>query len=209
MTFSLLYAADFADRLEHQIIPALRAGFIVIADRYMYTAFARNMVMGADPAWTRELSLLALPDLVLYLESTSNPCPAPRGQGMDYWESGMHLALGNDISIRSSVIAAAARGVNSLAHEFGCFSGHARRRSSHPGDLREHISPTLRPAAKAGSEAADPSPRAHADAGEMSLVAPSAPRRSRDEPVRLPAARLSALDLRVAPPLKTVCASAR
>ena len=49
VTFSLLYAADFADRLEHQIIPALRAGFIVIADRYMYTAFARNMVMGADP----------------------------------------------------------------------------------------------------------------------------------------------------------------
>jgi len=69
LTFSLLYAADFADRLEHQIIPALRAGFIVIADRYMYTAFARNMVMGADPAWTRELFGFALvPDLVLYLE---------------------------------------------------------------------------------------------------------------------------------------------
>src|SRR5437879_9688897 len=47
-TFSLLYAADFADRLEHQIIPALKAGFVVIADRYMYTAFARNTVMGAD-----------------------------------------------------------------------------------------------------------------------------------------------------------------
>src|SRR5262250_3556948 len=68
-TFSLLYAADFADRIEHQIIPALKAGFIVIADRYMYTAFARNMVMGADPAWTRELFGVALvPDLVLYLE---------------------------------------------------------------------------------------------------------------------------------------------
>src|SRR5439155_283091 len=49
VTFSLLYAADFADRLEHQIIPVLRAGFIVIADRYMYTAFARHTVMGADP----------------------------------------------------------------------------------------------------------------------------------------------------------------
>jgi dTMP kinase len=54
-TFSLLYAADFADRLEHQIIPALKAGFVVIADRYMYTAFARNTVMGVDPAWTRAL----------------------------------------------------------------------------------------------------------------------------------------------------------
>jgi dTMP kinase len=99
-TFSLLYAADFADRLEHQIIPALRAGFIVIADRYMYTAFARNMVMGADPAWTRELFGFALvPDLVLYLEIDVETL-VPRvleGKGMDYWESGMHLALGSDI----------------------------------------------------------------------------------------------------------------
>src|SRR5262245_27941966 len=54
-TFSLLYAADFADRMENEIIPALRAGFIVIADRYMYTAFARNAVMGADRQWTRDL----------------------------------------------------------------------------------------------------------------------------------------------------------
>ncbi len=67
-TFSLLYAADFADRLENEIIPAMQAGFVVLADRYMYTAFARNTVMGADPAWTRSLFGFALvPDLVLYL----------------------------------------------------------------------------------------------------------------------------------------------
>src|SRR2546426_4620150 len=99
-TFSLLYAADFADRLEHQIIPALKAGFVVIADRYMYTAFARNAVMGADPAWTRQLFGVALvPDLVLYLEIDVEHL-VPRvlaGKGMDYWESGMHLALGTDI----------------------------------------------------------------------------------------------------------------
>lgn len=99
-TFSLLYAADFADRLEHQIIPALKAGFVVIADRYMYTAFARNMVMGADEAWTRELFGMALvPDLVLYLRIDVEHL-VPRvleGKGMDYWESGMHLALGTDI----------------------------------------------------------------------------------------------------------------
>jgi dTMP kinase len=99
-TLSLLYAADFADRLEHQIIPALRSGFIVIADRYIYTAFARNMVMGADPAWTRDLFGFALvPDLVLYLELDIDHL-VPRvleGKGMDYWESGMHLALGTDI----------------------------------------------------------------------------------------------------------------
>jgi dTMP kinase len=68
-TMSLLYAADFADRMEHQIIPALKAGFIVIADRYMYTVFARNAVMGMDATWTRQLFGMALvPDLVLYLE---------------------------------------------------------------------------------------------------------------------------------------------
>lgn len=99
-TFSLLYAADFADRLEHQIIPAMRAGFIVLADRYMYTAFARNKVMGVDPAWTRALFGMAIvPDLVLYLRIDVESL-VPRvleGKGMDYWESGMHLALGSDI----------------------------------------------------------------------------------------------------------------
>jgi dTMP kinase len=99
-TFSLLYAADFADRLEHEILPALQAGFIVIADRYMYTAFARNTVMGAEPAWTRDLFGVALvPDLVLYLDIDVDAL-VPRvvqGKGMDYWESGMHLALGTDL----------------------------------------------------------------------------------------------------------------
>ncbi len=99
-TFSLLYAADFADRLENQIIPALRAGFIVVADRYMYTAFARNAVMGADPEWTRRLfGFAVVPDLVLYLKIDVHHL-IPRvleSKGMDYWESGMHLKLGSDI----------------------------------------------------------------------------------------------------------------
>jgi len=99
-TMSLLYAADFADRMEHQIIPALKAGFIVIADRYMYTVFARNAVMGVDAEWTRQLFGMALvPDLVLYLEIDVEHL-IPRvleGKGMDYWESGMHLALGHDM----------------------------------------------------------------------------------------------------------------
>ena len=100
ITFSLLYAADFADRLEHEILPALQAGFVVIADRYMYTAFARNAVMGADPEWTHEVFGMALvPDLVLYLEiDVDTLVPrVVRGKGMDYWESGMHLALSSDI----------------------------------------------------------------------------------------------------------------
>lgn len=99
-TWSLLYAADFADRLEQEIIPALRAGFVVLADRYVYTVFARTAVMGADRAWTRELFGHALvPDLILYLQTDVDHL-IPRvieGKGMNYWESGMHLSLGTDL----------------------------------------------------------------------------------------------------------------
>lgn len=121
-TFSLLYAADFADRLENEIIPALQAGFVVLADRYMYTAFARNTVMGADASWSRSLFGFALvPDLVLYLKIDVASL-VPRvldGKGMDYWESGMHLALGTDIfesfrAYQTRLI----REYNALAREF-------------------------------------------------------------------------------------------
>ncbi len=148
LTFSLLYAADFADRLEHQIVPALKAGFIVIADRYMYTAFARNMVMGADPAWTRELFGFALvPDLVLYLEIDVEHL-VPRvleGKGMDYWESGMHLALGTDIfdsfqRYQRRLI----EEYNALSREFGFVTVDARRSVDEiQADLREHIAAHL------------------------------------------------------------------
>lgn len=99
-TFALLYATDFADRLENEIIPALEAGQVVLADRYMYTAFARNKVMGADPAWSRSLFGFALvPDLVLYLKiDVDSLIPrALQGKGLNYWESGMHLGYGKDL----------------------------------------------------------------------------------------------------------------
>jgi len=148
-TFSLLYAADFADRLEHEILPALQAGFIVIADRYMYTAFARNSVMGADPAWTRDLFGMALvPDLVLYLEIDVDTL-APRvvqGKGMDYWESGMHLALGTDLF--DSFVRYQRRLLieyQRLAEEFGFVTVDARRPVDHvQQELRAHISELLR-----------------------------------------------------------------
>ena len=148
VTFSLLYAADFADRLEHQIIPALRAGFIVIADRYMYTAFARNMVMGADPVWTRDLFGFALtPDLVLYLEiDVDHLLPrVVQGKGMDYWESGMHLALGDDIfeSFRRYQRRLIEE-YNVLAREFDFVTVDARRSvDAIQGDLREHVAAYL------------------------------------------------------------------
>jgi dTMP kinase len=148
-TFSLLYAADFADRLEHEILPALQAGFIVIADRYMYTAFARNTAMGADPAWTRDLFGMALvPDLVLYLDIDLEAL-IPRvvlGKGMDYWESGMHLALGTDLfdsfqRYQSSLIEEYLR----LANEFGFVIVDARRSIDNvQNELRTHITNYLK-----------------------------------------------------------------
>jgi dTMP kinase len=147
-TFSLLYAADFSDRLENEIIPALRAGFIVDCDRYMYTAFARNAAMGADREWTRELFGFALvPDLVLYLRIDVEHL-VPRvleAKGMDYWESGMHLALGSDIfdsfqRYQSRLI----REYNRLSREFHFVSIDARQPIEHiQGELRRRISDYL------------------------------------------------------------------
>lgn len=111
-TLSLLYAADFADRLEHQIIPALKAGLVVLADRYIYTAFGRFVLRGADPAWIRKVFGFALePNRVLYMRIRIQDL-IPRvinsetlskrywldssGEGMDYWESGMDLRMGQD-----------------------------------------------------------------------------------------------------------------
>jgi dTMP kinase len=157
-TFSLLYAADFADRLENNVIPALRAGFIVIADRYMYTAFARNAVMGADRQWTRDLFGCALiPDLVLYLKVDVGAL-VPRvleGKGMDYWESGMHLALGGDIfesfvRYQTRLI----REYNRLAREFRFVTVDARQPIDQiQGALRRHIAAYLDRSRSASAEA--------------------------------------------------------
>src|SRR3954467_10329174 len=69
LTYCLMYATDLADRLEYQIIPALKSGFVVLADRYIYTALARGITRGADRDWLRNLFGFALaPDLVLYLQ---------------------------------------------------------------------------------------------------------------------------------------------
>ena len=100
MTFSLLYATDFADRLENQILPALRSGFIVLADRYVYTAWARDSVRAPDMRWVRDLYGFApIPDLVCYLRiDVENLIPRViESGGMDYWESGMDLHMAENI----------------------------------------------------------------------------------------------------------------
>ena len=100
LTFSLLYATDFADRLEKIILPALRSGFVVLADRYVFTAFARSVVRGADPVWIRSVFGFALvPDLTLYLKTDADTLVRRvlGSRGIDYWESGMDMHLGTDL----------------------------------------------------------------------------------------------------------------
>ena len=79
LTFVLLYATDFADRLEKEIIPALKAGFIVLSDRYIYTAMARAGVRGVDRTWMRNLYGFAIaPHLVFYLKIDEKDADPPR-----------------------------------------------------------------------------------------------------------------------------------
>lgn len=100
-TRSIFYATDFADQLENRIIPALRAGFIVLADRYIYTLMARDIVRGADQDWVRSLYGIALvPDLVIYLRVSPSQLVERnfrKNATLDYWEAGMDLGLSRDI----------------------------------------------------------------------------------------------------------------
>jgi dTMP kinase len=100
ITMSLFYATDFADRLENEMIPALRAGFIVLTDRYIYSLMARAIVRGADPEWIREVYGFALkPDGIIYLRLKIDDLVTRvlQSTGFDYWESGMDLHLGQDM----------------------------------------------------------------------------------------------------------------
>ena len=98
-TFSLLYAADFADRLEQVIIPALKAGFVVILDRYVYTAYARDVVRGHNIEWLKNLYDYAPePDMVFYLDVPVEILLKRiiGTTGLDYWESGRDIGLSSD-----------------------------------------------------------------------------------------------------------------
>ena len=100
LTFVLLYATDFADRLEKEIVPALKAGFIVLADRYIFTALARARVRGVDRSWLRNLYGFAIaPHLVFYLDVDVDTLTRRvlRSGGMDFWESGMDMKAADDI----------------------------------------------------------------------------------------------------------------
>ena len=100
-TMSLFYATDFADQLENIIIPSLKAGFIVIADRYIYTLMARDLVRGMNRHWVKNLYSMALiPDAVYYLNVSPQQLiqrNLAKTQSLDFWESGMDLGMTRDM----------------------------------------------------------------------------------------------------------------
>jgi dTMP kinase len=100
MTFSLIHATDFADRFERQIFPLMRAGYIVLCDRYIYTAFARDSVRGCDISWLRNLYRFApAPEITFYfrvsLEVALKRILTGRPQ-LKYHEAGMDLGLADE-----------------------------------------------------------------------------------------------------------------
>lgn len=125
-TFSLLHAVDFADRLKQVIAPALKAGFIVLADRYAYTAFARDVARGVDPEWVREVYNFAIkPDLTIYFDidpktSMERIC---FNRTPKFYEAGMDLKLSSDpfesyIMFQSKVV----KEYKKMLKEFGIIS---------------------------------------------------------------------------------------
>jgi dTMP kinase len=122
-TLNLSYATDFADRLEREIIPSLRAGFVVLLDRYIYSIIARAQVRSADPSWIRNvLGFAIVPDVVFYLQADLNHL-VPRvlnARGFSYWESGMDTLKGRDyydsyIEYQTQLIAQ----FDAMSEEFG------------------------------------------------------------------------------------------
>jgi dTMP kinase len=100
-TISLFYAADFADQLENKIIPGLRAGYIVLSDRYIYTLMAREAVRGISNSWSTNLYGFALrPDIVFYLDVDPNELVHrvfKKNSYLDYYESGTDLRLSDNM----------------------------------------------------------------------------------------------------------------
>lgn len=101
-TFSLLHATDFADRFDRKILPPLRAGYVVVCDRYAFTAFVRDAARGCDPAWVRNIySFAPRPDRVFYFRvpvAVSLQRKIASRLKMNYYEAGMDLGLSDDLT---------------------------------------------------------------------------------------------------------------
>ena len=99
-TFSLIHATDFADRMEHNIIPLLKAGAVVLCDRYIYTAFARDVVRGMEPKWVRELYSFAVKPTGAFYFRVPLDVAMKRildgRTGLKFYEAGMDLELADE-----------------------------------------------------------------------------------------------------------------
>jgi dTMP kinase len=153
LTFVLLYATDFADRLEKEIIPALKAGFVVLSDRYIFSALARAGVRGVDRIWLRSLYGFAIaPHLVFYLKIDVDTLIGRvlEARGMDFWESGMDLKTGDDIydsfrAYQNKLL----REYSSMADEFHFRNVDARRSVDRiQEELRRQVGTFLEPTEK-------------------------------------------------------------
>src|SRR6195256_4576735 len=153
LTFVLPYATDFPARLEKEIIPALKAGFVVLSDRYIFTALARAGVRGVDRQWLRNLYGFAIaPHMVFYLNVDVKTLIGRvlASRGMDFWESGMDLKSGDDIydsfrTYQSKLL----REYSSMADEFHFRNLDARRSVEHiQEELRKQVSAFLEPTEK-------------------------------------------------------------
>src|SRR4029077_7058755 len=124
MTFSLIHATDFADRMEQHIIPPLKAGALVLADRYIYTAFARDVARGVDPAWVRGLYQFAVkPTIGFYfkisLEEAMKRILGGREE-IKYYEAGMDMKISEDIEESFRVFQGRIiEEYEKMVHEFG------------------------------------------------------------------------------------------
>jgi dTMP kinase len=145
VTMTLYYVTDFADRLENEIIPALRAGFVVLTDRYTFSIMARAIARHEDPAWIRHVTGFGLvPHAIYYLRAEVNDLVSRvvigRGQ-FDYWESGMDIRFGEDmyesfIRYQKRLI----RALDSMAKAYGFVTVDARRPPAVIlAELQDHI----------------------------------------------------------------------
>ncbi len=153
----LLYATDLADRLETQIIPALRAGIVVLTDRYIYSMIVRAQVRGLDPQWIRKtLGYALIPDAVFYLQADLNhliPRVLAEQGGFDYWESGMDFLKGRDlfrnyVRYQTRLLAQ----FDAIGQEFGFRRIDANRSVKEIfADLRREVSAIVSPMKRQGS----------------------------------------------------------
>ena len=158
LTFSLIHATDFSDRVEREIVPSLKAGAVVLADRYVYTAFARDVARGVDPAWVRSLYRFApQPTQAFYfrvpLEVALHRILSGRPK-LKWYESGMDLNLHGDVlesyrMFQSRILDA----YEGLVGEFGLNVMDATRAVEvQQRQLRAAIRPHLRGVRKVGHQ---------------------------------------------------------